>query len=482
MKTIYRLLIASSEPKDRKQLEAFFAPQLYDLVFASDKAEVSNYLDQAGTDLFILDVSLSDISAFEVTKKIKSDPKTRLVPVVLICPAGSEDKRSKGIEAGCDDFISKPFDRTEVQARVDTILKLSHARPALEGQAKFDSLFDYMQDGIVLLDDQLRISRVNEKARELLNIQNTKETAYFPDHLLKLYKVYYEGDLGHPMREKPLRFDVERPETENLRPLILEVRTNIIKSAFRDISGIIVTLDDVTEIRNRAFKEEQFLNFISHKLQTPLAIVNKNAALFHKNIAGSLAEDEKALMNAIYEKSSELVESFDKLIQFMVVKNRKADLFNEWILLDPYVSEQASAITKREKNKKIDMKVRYIDKETKVFFDKKHLGMILQNLIENAVKFCDKETAEIAVNIRKKSDSEVEISVEDNGPGIPPEESENIFRPFYQVDKNRTGNVRGTGLGLAIVRYLASEHNAEITVRSELGKGTSFILTFRLPS
>ena len=83
---------------------------------------------------------------------------------------------------------------------------------------------------------------------------------------------------------------------------------------------------------------------------------------------------------------------------------------------------------------------------------------------------------------KKAPDGGVQISVEDNGPGIPPEEHENIFKPFYQVDKHRTGNIRGTGLGLAIVQYLAAAHGGEVRVQSELGKNTKFTLNFSSPS
>ena len=482
MKTIYRLLIASDQSKDRKQLEALFVSQPYELILAQDQAEVLKYLSQNIVDLFILDANSSNLGSYELTRAIKSDPKTRLAPVILICSAEDTDKRSKGIEAGCDDFISKPFDRIEVQTRVDTILKLNYARIALEGQAKFDSLFDYMEDGIALLDSDLQVTRVNEKARALLNMQNPKESIYFPERILRLYKVGFDGDLGPPMKERSLRFDIERPETDTLRPLIMELRSNVIKSAFRDISGVIVTLDDVTEIRNKAFKEEQFLNFISHKLQTPIGILHKNTSLFHKGLVGFLNEDQQKLIGSIYDKSSELTESFEKLIQFMAIKNRKADLFNEEVNIDEYLATQANLVIHREKKKKVVLGTAGLEKGAQILFDKKHLSMITQNLIENSVKFGDKETVEINIRSKKMPDGAVQILIEDNGPGIPPEEYENIFKPFYQIDKHRTGNIRGTGLGLAIVHYLMSAHGGKIEVMSELGKMTSFTLTFSPPS
>ncbi len=430
-------------------------------------------------DLFILDTATDGIDVFEVTKKIKSDHRLRLTPIIITANENDGRSRARSIEAGCDDFLPKPYDRTEVQTRVDTILKLSSSRAALEGQAKFDSLFDYMEDGVVLLDGQLKIIRLNEKARDLLHAKDLRNALHFPEYIQKIYNVHYEGDLARSMKSESLRFDIERPETEILRPLILEVRSNVIKSAFRDISGIIVTLDDVTDVRNKAFKEEEFLNFISHKLRTPLAIVNKNATLLHKNIAGSLTADQKVLIQAIFEKSSELVGSFEKLIQFMAVKNRKADLFNESIEAGSLMKKCLENFVKREKKKKIVLDMHLEDPDPKVLYDKKHFEVVLQNLFENAVKFSDKDVININAGTKTSRDF-VEIFFKDDGPGIPPEERENIFRPFYQVDKNRTGNVCGTGLGLAIVQYLVSAQGGIITVDSEIGKYTFFSFTIPL--
>ncbi len=106
----------------------------------------------------------------------------------------------------------------------------------------------------------------------------------------------------------------------------------------------------------------------------------------------------------------------------------------------------------------------------------RRLEQMLTNLIDNGIKFSrDGGT----VTIRHESGTRDQIFVEDNGDGIPAQHLERLFERFYRVDRARSRDMGGTGLGLAIVKHLALLHGGEVTVNSELGKGTIF--TIHLP-
>jgi len=120
--------------------------------------------------------------------------------------------------------------------------------------------------------------------------------------------------------------------------------------------------------------------------------------------------------------------------------------------------------------------VNLVNPETLVSADSRRLEQMLTNLIDNGIKFSPEGGT---VTVRHESGTRDRILVEDNGDGIPAQHLERLFERFYRVDRARSRDMGGTGLGLAIVKHLALLHGGEVTVDSELGKGTIF--TIHLP-
>jgi two-component system phosphate regulon sensor histidine kinase PhoR len=114
--------------------------------------------------------------------------------------------------------------------------------------------------------------------------------------------------------------------------------------------------------------------------------------------------------------------------------------------------------------------------EVMVYADERRLEQMLTNLIDNGIKF-SREHGTVAISY--ESDTRDKISVQDNGDGIPSQHLERLFERFYRVDRARSRDMGGTGLGLAIVKHLALLHRGEVTVTSDLGKGSTY--TIHLP-
>jgi len=108
-----------------------------------------------------------------------------------------------------------------------------------------------------------------------------------------------------------------------------------------------------------------------------------------------------------------------------------------------------------------------------VYADERRLEQMLTNLIDNGIKFSREHGT---VSISHEPGTRDNILVHDNGDGIPSQHLERLFERFYRVDRARSRDMGGTGLGLAIVKHLALLHHGEVTVTSELGKGTTFII------
>jgi len=108
--------------------------------------------------------------------------------------------------------------------------------------------------------------------------------------------------------------------------------------------------------------------------------------------------------------------------------------------------------------------------------DANRLEQVFANLIDNAIKY-GRAQGRVVVGGRKIDGDRLEIFIQDDGPGIPPESIDRIFERFYRVDKARSREQGGTGLGLSIVKHIVQSHGGEVWARSELGKGTGFFFT-----
>jgi signal transduction histidine kinase len=118
------ILVVDDQPQNCELLEAYLVPQGYEIVTAANGEEALEKLSGDNIDLMLLDVMMPGIDGFEVTRRARQDNVHRLLPIILVTALRDTEDRVRGIEAGCDDFISKPFDKMELFARVRSLLKV----------------------------------------------------------------------------------------------------------------------------------------------------------------------------------------------------------------------------------------------------------------------------------------------------------------------------------------------------------------------
>lgn len=471
-----RILVVDDESRNVKLLEAHLLPQRYEVVTAADGEEALHRIASGGIDLVLLDVMMPGLDGFEVTRRIRADERTRLLPIVLVTALTDREDRIRGIEAGCDDFISKPFDANEVLARVRTLLRIGYYRARLDEKEKFEYILHHMDNGLVLFDAQLDMVRANQRALDLLMIPPDHPPEGFLAELPQRFTVRGTGDLCRDLKTASLTFELERPETATTRPLVVSVKSSVVKNSLGEVSSIVWFLDDVTEIRKQEFAEHSFLELMSHKLRTPLTVIAGNATLLHDEAAGPLNAEQKKFTGALLNKSRELIESLEKFISFATITTQSCHLSRETIELQSYLSALATSLTKRLKDKPVHCQVTLSDAPAHVAMNREHLDIIMGNLFENAVKFNPNGDVRIRITVTPSA-GDVAIAVSDNGEGIPAEEKDKIFAQFYQADKHRTGNVKGAGLGLTIVKHLVELYGGSVRVDSVVGQGSTFTLT-----
>jgi len=118
------ILVVDDQPQNIDLLEAHLVPQGYEIITAASGEEALDKLSGNPIDLMLLDVMMPEMNGFEVTRRVRQDNTHRLLPIILVTSLRETEDRVKGIEAGCDDFISKPVEKIEILARVRSLLKV----------------------------------------------------------------------------------------------------------------------------------------------------------------------------------------------------------------------------------------------------------------------------------------------------------------------------------------------------------------------
>ena len=236
--------------------------------------------------------------------------------------------------------------------------------------------------------------------------------------------------------------------------------------------GAILTFNDATERRRLEHIRRDFVANASHELRTPLTSIRGFVEALED---GALDEPEKAqrFLGKIRTHADRMAALVEDLLELSRLES--GDRAPEWEeTLPSEVAEDVVASFAGLATRK-DISLRREDRGAPaVVTDPERLRRILENLVDNAVKYTP-DGGRVAITTSAGPDGSARIEVADNGPGIAPEHQARIFERFYRVDKARSRELGGTGLGLSIVRHLAEGMGASVSVESEPGRGRGLL-------
>jgi len=328
-------------------------------------------------DLCILDVSMpaGDLgcddrnTGFEVCRRIKRDPRTARIPVIFVTALNDTTDRVKAIEAGGDDFLTKPHNRLVLGARVRSLLKLKAATDALE-----------------------------ESARKM------KELEKLRDDLMKM---------------------------------------------------------------------------IVHDLKSPLTSVLATLEMLMDGDFGALTPEQRSALGDAEGKSEDLLTLIEDLLEVRRIEETSLTLNLETIAPGAFLTEVVHEWSHRLQQDRATATVDAADDAPVFEADRGLLKRVIGNLIQNALTHSASAVA-LQLSVRREGDG-VLLTVADNGPGIPQEYHEIIFRKFEQVRTPNMPRVRSSGLGLAFCKLVVESHGGRIWVQSA-GEGQGSAFHFALPA
>ncbi len=177
MKYVNTVLIVDDDPGVRDTLKALLEREDYQLCFAHDGQDALEKAQAIIPSVILLDVMMPEMDGFEVCQRLRTMPLLAEVPIIILTACDDRSSRLQGIQAGADDFLSKPFDREELRARIRTILRLNRYRRLHQERAKFEWVVQHARDGYLIINDQDEILYANSYARHFLGMVS-EECAY----------------------------------------------------------------------------------------------------------------------------------------------------------------------------------------------------------------------------------------------------------------------------------------------------------------
>ena len=237
--------------------------------------------------------------------------------------------------------------------------------------------------------------------------------------------------------------------------------------------GDVILLKNITEFKELDSAKTTFISTISHELKTPISAIMMSLQLLEDKRVGTLNEEQEQLSKSI--KDSSLLEITGELLNMTQVEAGKLQMMPK-ITKPIELIEYAIKANQVQADKfNIQIEVEYPEEKIgKLFVDSEKIAWVLTNLLSNAIRY-SRENGRVVIGAQQEGD-QIELYVQDFGKGIDPRYHQSIFDRYFRVPGTK---VQGSGLGLSISKDFVEAHGGTLTVESELGKGSRFVIRLR---
>ena len=356
-----KILIVDDVKENVDILNQYFSARGFQTILAYGGAQAVDKAERERPDVILLDIMMPDVDGFRVCEILKKErTHFKNIPIILVTAKEDIDSKIKGLSLGAEDYVTKPFDVKELEARVNSALRLKKA-----------------------LDE----------------------------------------------------------------------------------------LKELNDLKN------QFLGMASHDIKAPISRIERTVEAILKN-KSILKPEQLEYLKKIREEAQGIFNLISDLLNVVKIETGKMGLEFEKVSLEKLVEEVFRMNQISAEAKKIEMEI-HMDKEApKILADPARLLEVVENVMTNAIKFTP-SGKKIKIYV-KKAKGGVELSIQDEGVGIPKQELPRLFDRFARLSPQATSGEKGTGLGLSICKQIVDLHKGKIDVQSEEGKGT--LITVFLPS
>jgi two-component system cell cycle response regulator len=481
MKNKSTILVVDDEPDARRNLEVLFI-QSYHLAFATSANEALRKASEIVPDLILLDTTLPGPDGFDACRQLRALPVVADIPIILLLPLDDLLSRLKGIEAGADEVVGKSASHTELRARVRAITQLNRFGSLRAERARSRWLMEQSSDGYVLLNSHGEILYANAQARLYLGLP---QKDVLPPHetFLTLARKQYlseppEAWLLWPGRAslsyKAPRYLV-RPETAAARAFWLQVE--MYDPAQNADDDWLVVLRDVTAQMVLQADLRKFHSSIRHKLRSPFVVMQTSLQLLaHHADKLSQAEIVEIAEGAI-KGIARLQGEVEDVLHYMTTPSLAQPGAGF-----PLAQLQGILTTISSDLGLAPVRVALADEliKAKLALTSEAVEVILREILENSKKFHPTGAPQVEIQVEWFNAKEARLQIRDDGLTLSPEQLAQAWTPYYQGEKNFSGEMPGMGLGLSLVAALLWEVGGRYQLHNR-ENGPGIVVELRFP-
>jgi len=433
-----------------------------------------------------------------ITDDAMSDPRTVKENVallnirnVLTVPLAIERKDAEGqvVEKdiiGVFNVFNKRGGQRFTEEDVTLLTALSKSAASVISSAKLyiavadekrelEQTLQGMLAGVLVVGGDSRVRLMNSAAKHIFGVPGDDGTGKLLNQVIRdddvheLVRSCLEGN-----SEATAELSIYSPEER-----IYQVQTALLLGDNGDVSGVVATFNDITELRSVERMKSEFVSTVSHELRTPLTSIKGFIRTLLDDIEGYYdRETQMEFYRIIDTECDRLVRLINDLLNLSRIESGRAlDLVLSEVdlgeLIGRVVDSQRSYTDRHEFEIIVPEDLPHLNA------DRDKLDQILTNLLSNAIKYSP-DGGKITVHAREIEGGKVSVSITDEGIGIPEEQIGKLFTRFHRVDSRDSRKQYGTGIGLYLVKHLVEAHQGEISVTSKQGEGSTF--SFVLPS
>ena len=351
------------------------------------------------------------------------------------------------------------------------VFRLTHEN-LIQEKNRLSSVLSYMSDGVIATNRLGQITMINSTAQRLLNLDRETATQMSILDILDGENPYTYSELLSKTPEIHLSRRDANDEFVTLR-----VNFALIRKESGFISGLVAVLHDATEQEKEERERRLFVSNVSHELRTPLTSVKSYLDALDD---GALNEEiAPNFIKVSLDETNRMMRMISDLLALSRIDNKSTQLnveMTNFTAFMTYILNRFGQIKSQETNpgKSYEIIRDYPVNSIWVEIDTDKMTQVIDNILNNAIKYSP-DGGKITVSM-KTTDTQLIVSISDQGLGIPKKDLPLIFDRFYRVDKARSRAQGGTGLGLSIAKEIVKQHNGFIWAKSEYGKGSTFTI------